>query len=100
MSTFTETVARRLEGIRYFSPGVCAGCRDCGTETLEELPDGVDMPGDEGSFSWGSCESCGSGLGGQRYPAHGFIGEYLHHFEICTDCVQWHANGTEPEEDR
>lgn len=52
---------------------------------------------DEGSFSWSSCACCGSRLGGDRYCAHGFDddGEIIH-FDICTNCLYFLANGDVP----
>jgi hypothetical protein len=60
---------------------------------------------DEGSFSHCSCDSCGSGLGGTRYTAHGWTDKArelgfpvseLCHLDICEDCLQYHANGELP----
>jgi hypothetical protein len=57
---------------------------------------------DEGIFSWSSCDSCGSHLGGSRYAAHavrrGDDGKIdIQHISICEDCMLFHANGDEPE---
>jgi hypothetical protein len=43
-------------------------------------------------FSWSSCEACGSNLGGDRHPAHGFIRrdegrDLLVHISVCSDCL-------------
>jgi hypothetical protein len=52
----------------------------------------------EASFSWSDCDSCGSGLGGDRLPAHGLNSkEELVHLRVCVDCVHYIANGEEPE---
>jgi hypothetical protein len=102
MSTFTETVDRCLVGIEGLSAGACPSCPDC----LD--CDNPDEPGDdwydlanEPSFSWSTCDSCGSNLGGDRHPAHGFYLDdkgqrQLIHLDICVDCLQLIANGDEP----
>lgn len=61
----------------------------------------------ESSFSWSQCDSCSSYLGGDRHPAHGVIADSIEkaqseenkitHFDICTDCALYHANGELPE---
>lgn len=50
-------------------------CSNCGgSGTMERCPD--DCEGDmEGGFSWSSCDSCGSTLGGLRYPYVAIIPE-------------------------
>jgi hypothetical protein len=89
VSAFTGAIARHLEGVDCFSVGGCHECEECsGSE--------------EGHFSWSSCDSCGSSLGGDRFPAHGFVKlgsgkEVLTHFDVCVDCLLFHANGDEPE---
>lgn len=44
---------------------------------------------EEPSFSWSSCDCCGSTLGGDRYPAHGWLGKTLVHLDVCTDCLYY-----------
>lgn len=106
MSAFTDSVERCLRGVFFFSPGAMAGCPEC------DLPEGADERAvecaSEGGFSWSQCDSCGSSLGGNRYPAHGFLGgdsaaaqqsdAKRIHCEICVDCLMFHAVGDEPEE--
>lgn len=70
-----------------------AGCDTCGFEEGEE--DIYDGP----HFSWSSCDSCGSGLGGDRHAAHGVINDDIFHFDVCTNCVHFHANGELPPEE-
>jgi hypothetical protein len=54
---------------------------------------------DEGGFSWSSCDSCGSSLGGDRYVAHGVdANKDIIHMDICVDCLMFFANGDVPEE--
>ncbi|MFW6083743.1 MAG: hypothetical protein ACODAA_00845 [Gemmatimonadota bacterium] len=101
MSNFTDAVGRYCDGLRV-APGAAPGCDRC-----LDLPEGAsaEEPGDdwcdlasEPSFSWSSCDSCGSTLGGDRYPAHGIDDEgRVYHLDICTDCVMFHANGDEPD---
>lgn len=87
MSEFTERVEANLKGIEHVSTGYALGCNCC--PELDE---------DEGGFSWSSCASCGSTLGGNRYSAHGIVeGGRLIHLEVCEDCLCFLANGDEPE---
>lgn len=57
---------------------------------------------DEGWFSWSPCESCGSHLGGHRYPVSWFA---MHdHGEtgtgtVCATCAMYIANGEVPDDD-
>lgn len=108
MSDFTDSVEHHLKGIEHIGIGVstkhCAECQSA--YDLDGSQD--DEPDDEGGFSYSGCDGCGSSLGGSRYAAHGFIipeGEdpndrelwSLVHLDICTDCLQYLANGEEPE---
>lgn len=127
-SPFLLSVAANLAKVEFFSPGACPGCPDCGLApkqcracdgcgTQTDAQNHVEWPcpdcdgtgevecsehdrecAEEGGFSWSACESCGSTFGGDRYPAHGFIGGTRYHFAICQDCVAYHANGDEPDE--
>ena len=91
--SYPDRVASTLEDVWYFSVGSCEGCPDC--------PEGEP----EGEFSHRACESCGEHLAGDRHPAHGYLGDdsaaalesNLEHFQVCTDCVMYHANGDLPE---
>jgi hypothetical protein len=110
MSAFTDSIERELEGVHFFSVGACPGCPTC----FEHAED-ADNPSEEeydlaseSHFSWSRCDSCGSTLGGDRHPAHGIIADSeeqarqddhtIEHFEVCSDCLFFHANGDEPEE--
>jgi hypothetical protein len=71
----------------------CSSCEDFDAEV-----------GDEGSFSWSSCDACGSSLGGTRHAAHGLISPKKYakrteviHLDVCTDCLFYTANGDLPE---
>ena len=77
-----DRIEAELQSVTFFSVGGCSGCTEdhCGDDW-------------EGRFSWSGCESCRSSLGGDRYPAHGYIHGELCHFEVCTDCLMYHANG-------
>ena len=102
MGTFANRVNKYLEGVDHVNVGICAECADCDTvdKTDEEMQE-IYAVGDEGHFSWHSCECCGSTLGGQRYAAHGFIhtptGDQLIHLDVCEDCVMFIEYGDEPE---
>ena len=86
MSRFTKAVDRGLDGYTNESVGLCEGSEQCEGET------------EEGSFSWHSCDICGSSLGGDRFPAHAVDANGdIEHFDICTDCLLYLANGEEPE---
>lgn len=100
--TYEERVAYYLKGLKYINTGPAPGCAEC----LE--CDNPDDPGEEwydlageGSFSRWPCDSCGSTLGGDRFPAHAFFEDdpdRMLHLDICTDCVSYHACGDVPEE--
>ena len=53
---------------------------------------------DEGSFSWSSCDACGSSLGGDRFAGHALVGpeKNIVHLNVCCDCLMFIANGDEP----
>ena len=102
MSDYTETVDRNLEGIEGLSAGACPGCDECPDCDNPDDPgdDWYDLA-DEGGFSWSSCDSCGSNLGGDRHSAHGFYKDaggqrQPIHLDICCDCLMFLANGDEP----
>ena len=101
---WTAEVARQLEGVFFFSvASACKGCDTC--ELPDDATDEDYEMAREASFSWSSCDSCGSSLGGDRHPAHGVIadtetearGGELTHFSVCVDCVMYHANGDVPD---
>lgn len=98
MSDYTDTVDRYLKGLEHVSTGPCPGCGECLECDDPEDPSDEwhDLAG-EPHFSWHPCECCGSGLGGDRHPAHGVDhdGEIVH-LSICTDCLLYLANGEEP----
>jgi len=107
LSPYRQAVERELAGIEHESAGACPGCPEClHTDTPEEPGDEWHDLANEGSFSWSSCDACGSTFGGDRYPAHGYIAnrqtddpmDGLCHFNICVDCLMYLANGDEPEE--
>lgn len=94
MSAFTKAVENGLTGLEHVSVGYMSyeKCGDC--------PIGGDESdcGDEGHFSWSACDCCGSSLGGTRYAAHGLDSEgNIVHLDVCVDCLQFIANGEEPE---
>lgn len=93
---FTERVAHNLEGVEFFSVGACPGCEECGLADVDDMDNPAYELAGESYFSWQDCDSCGSSLGGDRHPAHGFIDGELRHFQVCTDCLMYHANGDLP----
>lgn len=118
---FQAAVERNLKGIEFISTGACPGCPECGLENktcpscngdghqFEHDHNGQPCPvcngegqiecsehdrelAEEASFSWRPCDSCGSSLGGNRYPAHGWMKREGHedlllHLNVCTDCL-------------
>jgi len=60
-----------------------------GLETLDMIQD------EEGNtkssyFSWSSCDSCNSNVGGDRYDCHGYHTEskqVVGGYSICPDCI-------------
>lgn len=102
MSKYTKAVEHQLKGIENLNPSLCASCSDCGGKwgmEEEEFADAIENGEafDEGSFSWSSCEGCGSILGGNRYVVHGFMDDNIIHLDVCVDCLVYLANGDEPE---
>lgn len=94
--TWADQVDSYLEGIEAVSAGPCPGCADCGLEDIDcadEIPEGSY----DSDFSWSSCESCGSHLGGDRHPAHGLLDGRIVHLDVCIDCLLYLANGDLPE---
>ena len=102
---FISAIERELAGVHFFSVGACPGCESCGLGDVESMDDPAYDGASEGHFSWRACDSCGSGLGGDRFAAHGCIAESveaardaaIEHFDVCADCLMFHANGDEPE---
>ena len=91
MSAYTQAVKSGLEGLDFVSVGYIEHdkCSECPEE----------QNGDEGHFSWSACGVCNSSLGGDRFAAHGMDTDgNLVHLDVCVDCLQYIANGTEPEE--
>jgi len=103
MSKYTEAVEREMGGIVYSGSGVAYTCSECqrayGMEE-EELQKATEEGSivNEPSFSWSSCDACGSTMGGDRHAAHGFDKDGgLYHLEICTDCLFFLEYGDEPD---
>ena len=109
MSKFTDAIEQNWPDY-VISPGNSPEMECCQAAHDWADPENSDHWGmaDEGSFSWSECESCGSKLGGDRYDAHAIHREAfgpnakqpgnIHHIEICTDCILFHANGDEPDD--
>ncbi len=83
---FVAAVEAHTKDLKAFSVGASERCDSCGPFA------------DEGFFSWRGCDSCGSTLGGNRYPAHYIEDGEILHCDVCEDCLFFHANGEEPEE--
>ena len=120
-SRYVAAFEAQTKGLEALSVGAwpldpcvaCAGtgladgdsCYDCdgtgkGCE-CQQCPAGGDEDGarDEGSFSWSSCDTCGSSLGGDRFAGHALVGpgKNIVHLDVCCDCLMFIANGDEPE---
>lgn len=85
---YRNAVEHNLAGLSFISTGACKDCDECG---LPEDPSDGDLDlASEPHFSWWSCDSCGSTLGGDRHPAHGRMSDgALLHLSICTDCLYY-----------
>lgn len=90
MTRFITAVEHNMKGLTV-NPG-CLGAK-C------EYAEGDENHQCEGGFSWSECDSCGTVLGGDRYPAYGIpeTGDPIE-LSICSDCLMFHANGEEPED--
>lgn len=87
-----------LEGLKFFSTGLCAACPTCrsawGIADEEEEDFAADIETqqalDEGGFSWAPCDRCNSALGGTRYAAHAIDKETgeIYHLDVCADCLE------------
>lgn len=87
---------------------LCDRCNGTGDVSIEATDEEVDAA-NESHFSWSPCDSCRSDLGGDRHPAHGIYADSMKeaqnpdseitHFNVCTDCLFYHAYGTLPEEE-
>ena len=81
--------------IKITAPGICCDCDDCKStygyqdksrdEFYNDIVEQVVL--DEGSFSWQPCDTCNSGLGGDRFIAHEIDGNNVYHLDICADCL-------------
>lgn len=103
MSKFSKAVYHNLIGLHSVSVGLCPNCEICANDvgmSLEEFNEALenDEIFDEGNFFWVPCETCDSRLAGMRYAAHGLTkNNDLLHLNVCEDCLQFIANGTEPD---
>ena len=95
---FLRAIERELVGLAAPTVGALPGCSECGLDDVTDTDDPRVDAAFEGSFSWRACDSCGSTLGGDRYPAHTEFDCKPVHLNICVDCLQYHANGTVPDE--
>jgi len=107
LSDFVEAIRFNWGDDWMISPGLSPSCPECQNDYSMSPREfyakyEAGKVADEGSFSWSSCDSCGSHLGGMRYAAHaarrGDDGKFeIQHISICVDCLMYHANGDEPE---
>lgn len=102
---FVKAVERECDGLTGLNVGASAVCPTCldlygiedtgDTDAMQEQLNEFDSP----SFSREACDTCGSGLGGDRYCAHGFMKDgNLIHLDVCVDCVMYFANGDVPDQ--
>ena len=86
--------------------GVAADCRNCPDHDPDD--DDSRQAAEDPSFRRGPCDSCGTSLGGDYFAAHSVENSILAaglkprkvvlHWDICADCVQYWANGEEPDD--
>jgi len=102
MKAYEKAVAFHLHGLKFVSTGPCPGCDECGLAEVDAMDCDEYHLSVEASFSWSPCDCCGSSLGGDRLPAHGFAEvsgrDILLHMSACVDCAAYLANGTIPED--
>jgi len=91
--TLAETIKHKLRGVESFSVGgVGAGaCYECECDCGAKDPRLCDCAHEPHGHIRTSCNTCGSMVEGNRHPAHGFIDGDIFHFDICDDCVEYHA---------
>ena len=96
-----ETNASSDTTIEAVSTGLCGACPTCQSDhgmEPREFYSAVENGEvySEPSFSWSSCDLCGSQYGGDREPIHALdkaTGELLHYGGACIDCIMALANG-------
>jgi hypothetical protein len=91
----------RLDGVENLSTGGNDSCDTCGEDEALRHRKAPSYNRSEGGgyFSFSECDSCGSTVAGQRYPAHGhitveqrygstcFATQDWRHFDVCEDCA-------------
>ncbi len=108
MCKFTNAIQRNWPDY-IIAPGTSHDCDACtGGEDIDPDNHETLQMYDEESFSWCECDSCGSTFGGARFNAHAIHKEAfgpdakrpddIHHVDICTNCLMFHANGDLPED--
>jgi len=83
------------DGITYISTG--SALKEC-SQCSDYLDYEDDVCYTEPYFSWSSCDTCGSQLGGNREDGHGWYDGSLIHLICCDDCVMYIANGELPDD--
>ena len=88
VATFMER-----EGIRNLSTGHIS-CPECKAEVQEGKCPTHGLV-DEPFFSWGSCDCCGTSLGGNREHATGYnpTTKEIQEYTICEDCAYYAEYG-------
>ena len=108
MCEFTDAIQSNWPNYTI-EPGISHDCHICTNGEDIDLDDYETLQiYDEASFSCGECNSCGSTFGGDRFNAHAIHKEAfgpdakrpddVHHVDICTDCLMFHANGDLPDD--
>lgn len=104
MSQYTEAIAENTDGIVGINPGPASSCHVCRDAhgLAADAPEWEELS-DDGHFSAYPCDLCGTLLAGQRYTFHGFVKLLWDqgdrepiHYNGCTDCLVYFANGEEP----
>ena len=102
-NAFVESVVLHCEGhgLAVGKSAICPICtEDIDTEglTVDAIQDILDTDHCDTWFAKSACDSCGSRFGGDRDAAHYVTtGGDVIHYDICVDCIMFHANGDEPD---
>jgi len=64
-----------LFGDMPITPGMLFSEHSCGKEAMQDVHPDFECDCETNTFSWSSCDGCGSSLGGERHAVTGWIKE-------------------------